>query len=654
MPVGLLIVMILILSSGIFIIINSSKPQRLRSAKSYNFYTKVYRFLSSFFLSQQSILKIYNRLAILSIHNKYDMMVLATKYYLMSTAISMGVIVASIVLYRDAIFMLIGILFSLLLRNVLIEKQLDKTQLKVYKALKKAISDIRKEYMRVGSVTEAISNVQYDPIIQKPMNEILNILTTSNGELKLQEFYESTPFRHIQTLAGVCYNINNSGDTIDGHGNSNFIQALTLIAGDINFELERLMKQKTKFGYIEYLPFLPIFAIPILEGYFISIMPGTALIYKAPMGYLCKTIELISCIISYLIVSRINSNIAFKEDDRSLWALKLLENKFVNKIITNIIPKGRKADKKERLLKRVLSRMTLKELYLKKVAYSFTAFIVSIVVILIAVSLGESYIRTSTQQLSLVATTEMDEYTKDAIREMDTIYLESDQEWSEEQLKSLVKSYMPRLTDLQVLDQIKRLQDKKKSLKNAYFKWWYMWISFAVGILGWFIPNIMLKLRKYIVETEAEEDFLQLQTLTSILMNTDIDTLDTIYQLGTHSRIHKDMLLYCYHSYPADPERELARLKNKTPILEFKRFIDNLQLTINDLSLREAFSDLIIDREHTKKMREMSVETALNRRRGLCGPLSLLPIGLFVIGELLIPLGVLGFNEFMNALGSLG
>ena len=137
-------------------------------------------------------------------------------------------------------------------------------------------------------------------------------------------------------------------------------------------------------------------------------------------------------------------------------------------------------------------------------------------------------------------------------------------------------------------------------------------------------------------------------------MNTDIDTLDTIYQLGTHSRIHKDMLLYCYHSYPADPERELARLKNKTPILEFKRFIDNLQLTINDLSLREAFSDLIIDREHTKKMREMSVETALNRRRGLCGPLSLLPIGLLVMGELLIPLGVLGFNEFMNALGSLG
>ena len=152
------------------------------------------------------------------------------------------------------------------------------------------------------------------------------------------------------------------------------------------------------------------------------------------------------------------------------------------------------------------------------------------------------------------------------------------------------------------------------------------------------------------VKTEAEDDFLQLQTLVSILMNTDMDTMETLYQLMQNSRIHKDMLAYCYHSYPANPEMELTRLQSKTPIIEFKRFIGKLKLTIYDLDLREAFSDLLIEREHILRLREMSLEATINKKRGLCGPLSLTPMGAMVIGELLIPLGYLGILEFMNAL----
>ena len=95
---------------------------------------------------------------------------------------------------------------------------------------------------------------------------------------------------------------------------------------------------------------------------------------------------------------------------------------------------------------------------------------------------------------------------------------------------------------------------------------------------------------------------------------------------------------------------ELTRLQSKTPIIEFKRFIGKLKLTINDLDLREAFSDLLIEREHILRLREMSLEATINKKRGLCGPLSLTPMGAMVIGELLIPLGYLGILEFMNAL----
>ena len=214
----------------------------------------------------------------------------------------------------------------------------------------------------------------------------------------------------------------------------------------------------------------------------------------------------------------------------------------------------------------------------------------------------------------------------------------------------MVQGYMPGLSDLQVIDQVKRLQDKFETLMNTKFHWWLIWVCAFIGFIGWNIPNISVKLRRIMVRTEAEDDFLQLQTLVSIFMTTDMDTLDTLYELSQHSRIHKEMLTYCYHSYPANPELELTRLQSKTPLTEFKRFIGKLKLTISDLSMQEAFSDLIIEREQIMRIREITINATIDKKRGLCGPLSLTPLGFMVVGELLIPLGYLGYREFMNAL----
>ena len=43
----------------------------------------------------------------------------------------------------------------------------------------------------------------------------------------------------------------------------------------------------------------------------------------------------------------------------------------------------------------------------------------------------------------------------------------------------------------------------------------------------------------------------------------------------------------------------------------------------------------------------------LERKRGMCGPLSMAPIILMVVGSLVLPLGILGIKEFMGALSSM-
>lgn len=649
----LFLIMGAIAIAGVFIILNSMGSKRARQARKEKFFLSLYKYFSQFFLTQGYLAQVYSRLANLSIYRRSELQVLSANYLLFSWGAGLAMAIGSFFMFHDFLTVLICILFAILVATVVVDKQLDSMYYKVLRALSQLISAIRQEYMRTNDVVEALQSADCPDLLKKPVEEIIQILTQPNGELRLQEFCESTPFRPIQTLAGICYHINNEGDAIDAYGQSNFNQALTLMSGDVNSEREKILYRKKKFGIIEYLPFVPIFGMSLLEMYFVSIMPGTALIYNGPLGYLCRTITVVTAIIAYVVVSRINTTTPIKEDDRGEWVLNLLEKRWIRKIVHNITPKNNKGRLVSNSLKEALSKMTLDQLYVKKVTFALIAFVLACLCATSTITLGRDFIEHSTQQLSLVATGEMDQYEKAAIEKLDATYLATPDNYTDVQIDSLVRNYMPGLSDLQVQDQVKRLKDKNSSLQNAYFKWWYIWICIGVSFIGWYGPNINLKIRKMLVQTEEEDDFLQLQTLASILMNTNMDTLDLLHQFSQQSRVHKDMFTYAHQGYPSNPELELARLASKTPLIEFKYFIKKMELTVSELSLKEAYSDLLIEREHILREREMTIRSSIDRKRGLCGPLSMVPLGAMIIGEFLLPIGILGFNEFMNALNSM-
>lgn len=684
-----IIAIVAVLGLAVFMIINGNKPKSEQAKTQKEIYRKGYKFLSRNFITQGSIRKIYSKLSNLCVYKREELYVLTLQYWAMSWGVSAVLIIFAAIVFSDAISILMCIAFALLLNTTIIDKQLDKQYFSVLYSTSKALGAIREEYMKSNSVVEAINDAPIDDILKKPFDDIYSILTSTDADLKLQEFYAATPFRTLQTLVGICYNINNQGDTRDSKGNSNFINALTTLSTDVNSEITKITMQKKKFGMIEYLPFVPIIASSFLQGYFTGIMPGTALIYGGPIGYICRTITILAAIICYTVITRINTTTPVKEDDRVIWAVNALTKDNVRKFIDDIKPKNSKALKWKRKIKEALSRQSIEELYVQKVVFASIAFVFALVTCFSVIQMGSDYVINSTQQLSLVATNEMDAFSKESILMLDEKYMaqrlalqpektllqeigdvvvsvkdllglngkksvtekkEKYPDLSEDAIKGMVSGYMPGLSDLQVIEQVKRLQDKFETVMNTKFHWWLVWVCALFGMIGWKAPDIMLAFRKLMVKTDAEDDFLQLQTLVSIFMTTDMDTLDILYELSQQSRIHKDMLTYCYHSYPANPELELTRLQSKTPLTEFKRFIGKLKLTISDLSMSEAFADLIIEREQIMRIREITIQATIDKKRGLCGPLSLTPLGCMVIGDLLVPLGYLGYKEFMNAM----
>lgn len=624
------------------------------------FLLKVYMKLDNFFLTEDTLRKITKQVQSMSCYSPRDSYILAAKYMLMAMGIAAAFIIAAVLMFDDMVSVALCSSFGLVFASVMVDKQVDKINIKVYNQLRGAISSIREEYLRTNSVPEAIENAEYGKELKPSFDSIYNILTQSNAEAKLKEFFERTPFRHIQTLARVCYDINNSGDEIDAYGNSNFLTAMNNMSTDINNELSRMKYQKMRFGKLEYLALIPVVGIKIIEKFFVGIMPGTAVIYQGSTGYLIRIGTLALSIVVYTIIAKINTTQSIKEDDRIYAFCALIKNsKFIRHFVYDWCPKNDKKQSRMKVqnkLNKALSKKGVEEFYLEKVTYGIAIFFISIFAMMCAIQMGKQHMLGSTQSLSLVDMELSIKVDKQDMLDMDNEYIkmrESGKEFKNDEAYNFVQKYMPGLSDMETQDQQKRLESKYNTIAKAYFHWWMIIICFVLAVVGYNLPNMLLKLRRWLVVNEAEDDFLQLQTLMSIIMNTDGDTLDALEQMSEMSKIHQEMLLYCYHSYPSNPDKELWILEQKTPIMEFKRFIGKMRLSVSDLSLKEVFADLMLERDYIQEQRDIKMRQAIDKKRTLCGMLSKAPMGIMVAGEFLFPIGYLGATELMSAINSM-
>ena len=176
-PIPLILFMAAVVGAGVAIVIFGSKPQAQRKGASNILMKKMYEFFSTNFLTSGRILKIVDKLSALSIYNRGELQEIATKYFLMSSGISLGIIVMGFILFNDTISIMLCITAGVVINTIMVDKQVEKVNRKVYLALKHAISSIRQEYLRLGSVTEAISEAEIPAMLRKPFDEIYQIFT---------------------------------------------------------------------------------------------------------------------------------------------------------------------------------------------------------------------------------------------------------------------------------------------------------------------------------------------------------------------------------------------------------------------------------------------------------------------------------------------
>lgn len=618
-------------------------------------YQKLHNMLWNNFLVRGKYRAIYERVGELGVYTMPELRATAVKYFLQTTGLAVLVTLIGIFCFQDLVASIVLIGFGYLMQNVLVDKQIDKLHFQLVKQLSVALSSVREMYTKYGTIPDALNECKKGKLVQPAFEKIYLILTSTDGKDRLDEFYATTPVRLLQTFANVCYILNDAGDQTTSDGTSAFKQGVTLLKNEVDLEIRKLTKTKLAFGMLEWLPVIPMFTVGIVQSFFISNIPGTSVLYNGMLGYIVRLVLALLSVMGYYIISIINSPSAVKTNDRMGFIDWLLKKPWFNKFITDITPKKARFKLQfDKLTKGSLTAKDMKYIYACKVVVSTVTVILVTIVCTLVMQFAREFTYKNIQTLSMTSGTQYTAAQEQIIVEMDKKYMSSEKKPSEEEATALVQEMLPDIYEMDKLEQVERLSTKWDTYHSLTWHWWFVLIIFGAAAIAWFTPPLMIRLRKYLVKTEAEEDILQIQTMLSILMYTSLDTLDAIYWMIQTSKIHKDILIYCYHEYPSNPEVAIERMKSKVNLPEFQNMCDKLISTINYVSLKDAFGDLVTERQHVMQLREMVQQSTIAKKRSIASPLAMAPLFVLVIGYVLLPVGILGVKEFTEAFSEMG
>jgi hypothetical protein len=576
----------------------------------------------------------------------------------LATALLMPAVV--LVTMKDVTVTILVACIGYIYYNTTIEKEIDKIYVNVMKECSFSIQSMSDQYRGTDNVAMSVLNCDKGKLLAMPLNSIYEILTSVDGEERLYQFQRTYPVRILKTLGNVCYIVHEDGDTKTANGDSSFNQDLTALRQECDAEIRRLEKTRIAFKSLAVLSLVGIIIMPIEYLWLTQQIPGTILLIKGMYGMVVQAILILATIIAYYVISVINRPSVVNQIDKVQWIDNLGKRKQVKDFIKNVIPKKYKTRVKLNLLvKDSISSKDMYYIYTSKCVFSVIAFIATFIVICVFTVTARSNIKTNYGSLGFIPSAETTEREYlGVVRTDDYIMSLDEEEWEEltsredgdMAIAKLYQGNISGLSEWDALNHADRIKTKYETYQNLTFHWWFFLIAYAAALVAWRIPEISLKLRKKLVEYEATEDILQMQTMMIVLSNTKMDVLRALYWLEKQSTIHSAPLLYAYHEYTSDPEGALDRLAASSANLDFKRLVHKLKSAVYTLSLHDSFADVFLDKQQSLAMREMLQGEALESKKNWAKMIAIVPPAISLIGFFILPILILGIQELTDSL----
>lgn len=611
---------------------------------------RVHRKLITNPFSRRRYLEMIEALSQLSLFSREEIRRRAQTAYMTSEGVCLVVYVAGLWVFRDFVCEVLIVALGTLIKTVYFTFNVKKLRRSVLEEFEIVLSSIGEKYAIVGTVPDALAECHKGKYLQQQIEEIYSICSSNDGRARLEAFQNKCQFRQLKTLAESCYVTHDMGDSFDSNNAPKFNQTLQLIKDEVELAIRGETLTQLQFKYLEILPIAPLFVWSAVANSTMGNVPATVVWYNGIPGYISKIVMILAGIYGFYYITHMTDVQYVASNDRLFFVDDLLRFRWFDRIVTNVEPKDLKTRMKVTdKIEHSLSSKDLHYIYAEKILFGTVTFLLAILFSVTIVLTSRQVVYRNVESLSIIGSgNEYSDNEKKQLFEYDKKILQRKSLESDEVMVSQLKSILTDAPEMSLYDEVTRVRKKYEAYHNTYYRWWYVLICYAVGAFGWSIPMRLIKFRTSIVKSAAEEDVLQMQTVIASLMDTSLDTLSILQWMEEDSVIHKDIIAYCVNEYTSDPEKAITRMQRNSVIPAFHRMCDKLLTTIYQISFAEAFLDLIAERSHIMKVREMVQEHTILKKRRRCSKYAMAPLYLLFILGLLLPLAVIGGRDFMT------
>lgn len=615
---------------------------------------KKFNLYSSHFLTRQKFMNIIKSYQSLSCMTEQQVKNKAVKLFeraiITSGAIPLGLLIAT----KDPVLALLGVLISLVYYNITIEKDIDDVYRTIIREVSNLVQSISLNYMEYNNIPRSVLEGDRGEYLALIVDDMYSVLTDVDSNKKLKEFIVKSPLKLLCELVSVCQITNEHGDSFNDRGESKFIEQLGVIEKEVNLEIRTLHVQKLKFNMLDKVALSGIIFMPIVDWYLLDQIPGTAIFIKGVLGLSIKVFILLLTIAAYYVISTINKKSVVTSTDFSELVYQISQDKRTKPFIDSIKPKAYKSViKTESLLEESLSSHSVDTFYSAKALNMVFMAVLGLLLSIAFIFSARAAIYNNTGTLSFIPIV-VEKRMQEDINRMDKIYMELDDKPRGADLLTFVEDNVRNINMLDTQEQAKRLEKKWKTYTGITFKWYYFLIIYGMGVIGWFIPDLQIKLRKFMVKFEAEEDASQLQTVMITLSGTGLSVYEVLHRLLDLSTIHKNSISYACQTFIKDPEFALEVLSDNSRVPEFKRMCTKLKKSIFNLPIQDAFRNIVVEKEQSLAIKEMDAVNMVNKKANLANLLAVAPVACVLILQTLLPLMILGFSQIMDMQSTLG
>ena len=510
------------------------------------------------------VMKIRRRLEIINIDDEYNTRKGTAKILTKTLAIILPVVLLTIIITsKNALLMIILLLFELFMIDTFIDGSVDKIDNKILKEQLDFFSEIRHAYHEFNMVEEAIYQVSQDDErdVSRQGEKIYEILISDDPEMELEKYYDIAPNSFLKEFAGISYLTKEFGDRkVDGA--SLYLKNVNNITQGMQIKIQKRDKLNYVFQSLSVISVVPVLLLEPLKQWAISNFSFTASWYQGKAGMIVQMLILLITFVSYTLVRKLKDNGSTEIDTKNTenpWQSKLYKIKPLKKIIDLFIPKqGTKEYRKTvELLKNAASKLKMEWYYINRITIAIITFFVSLFIFIQLHSIALNYIYTEpTTDYDIIGElSEKDKKKADELTKQDNIILDKFRgklKTTKDEISRAIDKldYYKEAKDAEKEKAVDRIYDKLQIINTEYLQWFEILLAFAFMIVGYMAPMLILMFQVKIRQLEMEDEVMQFQTIILMLMRIERVNVEIILDwLERYSNIFKAPITKCVNNY---------------------------------------------------------------------------------------------------------